>query len=629
MNNQNNENNYDQRFNFPLCVILDDDEPPNIFNFNQNSSSIINNQNNNPSNNIFGNLINNQDENIDESGIIEESSVNENRQISMPNFFRPNNHLQKNNILVNNPFINNKNTGNNPFINSGNPFKIIEFKDKNKNNNLINIGNENKFFCYFQEKNLTNENDINIKNEKIKNDLENIKKLNEKYFEEMKCAVCFSQIKDPISCKYCNNFFCRKCIEQWFEKNNKFGDFQKCLMCKEKVYLKDFKKINLVNRIMPLYDNLKENNEKYFNEKINYNLSNHFVICANKIHDQKKDDEKYQYINIINEKKACCFCLTCNQPYCFSCISNNIKENGHNNSHLTVSIDVLKDAKFFDLLYEKCKFHENIVKNLEKINADISGHISELKNKSKNMILFIENLKNMYIKKIEKNIEILKEFSKKNEEEINNTKNKIGEIDNFIKGLKKLDDVTNVNNLKLIKAYLDIFETMKLSSKEAKEKMNNLKNNFTGFLVIKENINAKININDKEFLNKDVKIYYKNNLKNNNVNKINLVKDEKELKIEINDTTANSQPNEYQEEYFVLNTINNDYRILEQKNISEENNKFYQENQNLQFGGDELKKGVCLVKNNSTFETSINMNDLKKNKKTAELKVKILHILIS
>ena len=170
---------------------------------------------------------------------------------------------------------------------------------------------------------------------------------------------------------------------------------------------------------------------------------------------------------------------------------------------------------------------------------------------------------------------------------------------------------------------------MKLSSKEAKEKMNNLKNNFTGFLEIKENINEKININDKELLNKDVKIYYKNNLTKNNVNKINLVKDEKELKIEINDTTANSQPNEYQEEYFVLNTINNDYRILEQKNISEENNKFYQENQNLQFGGDELKKGVCLVKNNSTFETLVNMNDLKKNKKTAELKVKILHILIS
>ena len=112
------------------------------------------------------------------------------------------------------------------------------------------------------------------------------KNLTESVFDFMKCFICLSQTNDPLSCPKCNNFACKKCLENYFGEQTK----KKCPLCKQDIIFEEMKE----NRIIREIENILNKDDTKKN-KIN-ELSK--LIEKNK----NKWKEQTHYLNNIIEK---------------------------------------------------------------------------------------------------------------------------------------------------------------------------------------------------------------------------------------------------------------------------------------------------------------------------------------
>jgi len=112
------------------------------------------------------------------------------------------------------------------------------------------------------------------------------KNLSKSIFDLMNCFICLSPADNPLTCPYCNNFACKKCLEQYFGESK----IKNCPICKREINLKDLKQNKIIKEIEEILN--KNNNEK---EKIK-ELSALISEKRNKWFDQTN------YINNLIEK---------------------------------------------------------------------------------------------------------------------------------------------------------------------------------------------------------------------------------------------------------------------------------------------------------------------------------------
>ena len=144
------------------------------------------------------------------------------------------------------------------------------------------ISNNSNFQLLGESKN----SNIELKNSMILlNDLNESlnKNLTESVFDFMKCFICLSQTNDPLSCPKCNNFACKRCLENYFGEQTK----KKCPLCKQDIIFEEMKE----NRIIREIENILNKDDTKKN-KIN-ELSK--LIEKNK----NKWKEQTHYINNI------------------------------------------------------------------------------------------------------------------------------------------------------------------------------------------------------------------------------------------------------------------------------------------------------------------------------------------
>ena len=359
------------------------------------------------------------------------------------------------------------------------------------------------------------------------------------------------------------------------------------------------------------------------------------IYCSEDIH---KIDYDYLNVNINDiknnsfsfyEMKATYFCMECLRPFCSDCIlkykikhknnNNNIinddnndnkdnlnndnlfKKNIHIFNHPIFKIELLKDAGIFDLLYEKGK-SKKIISDIELIEQNIKEKIENLNSKKKNMISFLDYIKNIYIVKIDEIINNLISINKEKDKKLNIIKEKSQELSNFLHILKTQKDLKNQENINKIKYLLTDFNSFHKIPYEIKKNASKFMK-FKGIINLEEHFNLYLNINLKEPLirninlnNAEIIIKYNifdnniqyleedNNIKENNnkiieekkvliIYKQKKNKSKKENENEINDYYSypilfnNNQINEF----IVFKDIQNDININKKNNLINDN----------------------------------------------------------
>ena len=417
------------------------------------------------------------------------------------------------------PYENNKLTNLQKSINIYNLKDSFKYNQKdNKDDKPILFKEEDKALLFFRAHNFTS-NKETIKIDEINKDKNYFENLANNLEDEMKCCICLNRYKDPLLCPHCHHFFCKNCLKKWFGENK-----NSCVYCRTIIGINSFLDISILKSIMPFIDSLKENNNNYFNHIIKNNKDKEIILCSNKIH-EKSDDENEEKgeeekinimksINIIEEKKkedddkkyfiksnkveADYYCYDCKKPFCSDCICINDDYSNceHRNDHIVFNIDLLKEIRFFDLLYEK--ENNKTIEELQRINKAITKGIENLNKKIDNMMLFIQYIKDTYIKIIETKKLALEAILKENEEEINIIHKKNEDIDIFLQNLKSSNDIKNVDKIIEIKDFLHFYDMSHQFPEEKENKMSAILS-FKGNFQVNQYINKIMEFDENNF----------------------------------------------------------------------------------------------------------------------------------
>ena len=450
---------------------------------------------------------------------------------------------------MNNPFLNYfhniepNNDSNNIFSDYRFPYENDKLTNLQKSINFYNLNDsikqiqkEDKSLLFFRAHNFTSNNET-IKMDEIDKEKNYFENLTNNLEDEMKCCICLNRYKEPLLCPHCHHFFCKNCLKKWFGENK-----NSCVYCRTIIGMNSFLDISILKSIMPFIDLLKENNNNYFNNIIINNTDKEIILCSNKIH-EKPDDEKEEKeekeekgeINIIksnniieekedienddkkyfiksNKVEADYYCFNCKKPFCSDCIciNDDYSNCDHNNDHVVLSIDYLKEIRFFDLLYEKEK--NKTIEELQRINKEINKGIENLNKTLENMLLFIQYIKDTYIKIIEIKKLALKTILKENEEEINKIHKKAEEIDIFLQSLKSRNDIKNPEKVEEIKDFLCFYDMSHQFPIDKENKMNAILS-FKGNFQVNQHVNKIMEFDENKFdevgyeLNKNITLF--------------------------------------------------------------------------------------------------------------------------
>ena len=83
-------------------------------------------------------------------------------------------------------------------------------------------------------------------------------KISDSVADLIKCIICLGPVKDPLSCPNCNNFACKKCLEQYFNSNIN----ARCPICKGEVQFYQFTENKIINEVERILTQEKNNKNK-------------------------------------------------------------------------------------------------------------------------------------------------------------------------------------------------------------------------------------------------------------------------------------------------------------------------------------------------------------------------------
>ena len=216
--------------------------------------------------------------NLEEPLLHEQEYINYN-----PFAYNPRNNIQQeeeHTFFNNNPFI-----VNNTLLHES-MSSLDLYNQKEEKIQIKNEEEENKSLLFFKSHNFTNDNNIIKRDGKINEDKKYHENLLYNLEDDMKCVICLNRFKEPLLCPYCHHFFCKLCIMKWFDENK-----ENCVYCRKNMKLNDFIEISAFRNILSFIDNVKENNNSYFSDKIKNNIDNVIILCSNKIHEKKEIEE--------------------------------------------------------------------------------------------------------------------------------------------------------------------------------------------------------------------------------------------------------------------------------------------------------------------------------------------------
>ena len=655
------------------------------------SSDSLNNNNNNPYN-AYNSFHFNEPLLFEQPNIIDVQNDNGYRESRLDiqnnsNLLNSGSYNSLNNINESNSNINSNSNSDN------HTFDIFDFKSKDKNinyeknseDNLILLNEQNssleqensKFIQYLIKNNIINENNIIENDISINKEKKNFDNILNDVMNKLKCKSCHKIPNEFFICSSCYSIFCENCLGKDGTKMLKF-----CINCKKLIRTKEhFIKIPIFNKILTYINSMKENNEKLYNDKMQENLDKNKILCSGDIHNINNDDFLKMDLNDLkngeplnNKVKAIYFCIECLKPFCSDCIlnyklkknkkiENDIKDNinninieidkdkeidnlnkinekenetikKHNYTHPIFKIDLLKDIGIFDLLYEKTK-SENIISNLDLIDGYVNDRIEHLNKNKQNLILFLDYIKNIYIKKIEEVINNLKNISKEKADKIQLIKQKCIDLDKFLKNLKTKNDLKNNKNINTMNILLTEFNSFHKIPDEIKKKANKLIK-FKGLFDLEQisNFKSDINLNASIFLNNskimvryDNKENGKENDESENENENKIVEEKKinvTCNIKENTEDYNKKNNKKTNEFSIPILINHhsdknkfinlseiSRNILNKKSDDEEN-KFFDLSQDIDEGN--ISFGPNPFRNNNKYDKKSQFKEQKKEK---------------
>ena len=135
--------------------------------------------------------------------------------------------------------------------------------------------------------------DNNNQSNKINNALfDNItdsldKNLSDSIMNFTQCFICLSKAEEPLTCPKCNNFACKKCLENYFKDQM----YKECPLCKIEIYKLDLKPSKIIKEIENLL-NLKDNKD-YQIKKLNKLIKEKEEVLS---------DNKEIYLNNLKNK---------------------------------------------------------------------------------------------------------------------------------------------------------------------------------------------------------------------------------------------------------------------------------------------------------------------------------------
>ncbi len=374
-------------------------------------------------------------------------------------------------------------------------------------NNFINIPIFNKILNYIDSIKNNNENLINnkIQNNLDKNVIlcsEKIHRKKNKPKKEMNINSIFNSIR--LNFKGKDDAFCSENDDYIFDKKIEIKAVYFCMECS-----RPFCSDCILNYKLNKKNNENNENNNIINEDKTNNSDNKKDICN--INDKKDIDNKDNEKDINNnDNNIIINNINNNLDESKDNMKNNVdeknkindNENEHNCNHHIFRIDLLKDIGIFDLLYEK-NMSEIIISEIESIDTPINNKINYLMETKQNMILFLDYVKNLYIEKVDKIINKLKNVIKEKTEKMNIIKQKKEELTNFLTSLKTKNDLKNMDNIKSIKQFLVDFNSYHNIPYEIKYNTNSIMK-FKGIFNLTQLKNVYLNFNINDSLNKKI-----------------------------------------------------------------------------------------------------------------------------
>jgi len=281
----------------------------------------------------------------------------------------------------------------------------------------------------------------------------------EDYMELMTCSICFQEFENPYICPNCDKKICEDCFMKI--KNNSFGDYLTCPLCKVKSEKKLFIKLKRYNDVKILLNDSITKLKQL--EKIS-------KICS--LH-----KETYFYYDFITKKLYC--------QKCYDEIEESNSKSNHKFIILKYYQNLIRQNELLDIIY-KDEVQEKCLQNIEFIKESKTKIIKFLNDLIEKVEKFSKDYTND-LTKISNDIKYCKEnnFTDKIYEYFNSIEN------NMISCKSNNDAIQKIYKFKLKKYYDDIIISNKYYYKYPDIEIDNIDEDFDeklkeGILFIKQ-----------------------------------------------------------------------------------------------------------------------------------------------
>jgi len=311
-------------------------------------------------------------------------------------------------------------------------------------NTISPIGNSgNKLMNSLNPKtmgNLSNSYSIRNRNQDINKNLKKEKEMEQNIRENLKCHYCLTKVIKAKMCKYCKRVSCENCTNKWMETHNY------CCFCKKQLKPQDLISLPFlddmsayfVNNIDSNPNNIQYNSSIIMNNNINKNAQ--FYNPNNNININRQNSNA---LNIglcpIHNNKIEYYCVQCDKYFCSNCLVFFGEETKKHKNHLIIPASKINNLSLQEPVkeYKKLFDTKNIIDNYISL---CKIKLKENQVKQGEIENFMNLIRDLYIKKIEKNSQEIKLF-------MNNLINLRDQIENKIVSIPNgFNNIINSND---------------------------------------------------------------------------------------------------------------------------------------------------------------------------------------
>ena len=343
----------------------------------------------------------------------------------------------------------------------------------NSNNNMNSLNRKTMV-------NLSYSYNIRNQNQDINKNLKKDKDIEQNIRDNLKCHFCLSKVINPKMCKYCKRVSCQKCISKWMETHNY------CNFCKKNLNPQDLISLPFlgdmsayfINNIDSYPKNIQHNSSNIMNND-NKNVQN---SNPNNYMNTVRQSSKVQNGDIcpIHNSKIEYYCVQCDKYFCSNCLVFFREETKNHKNHLIIPASKINNLNLQEPVKEYKKLYDT--KNILDNYIDLCKvKLKENQIKQAEIANFMNFIRDLYIKKIEKNSQEIKLF-------LNNLANLREQIENKIVSVPNgFNNIINSND----------YAQGHIVSEDLK-KINRIDPNIEYYIKEQSKVNPKLFLNNYE-----------------------------------------------------------------------------------------------------------------------------------